>query len=197
MKIKEGYDIDIKNRKATINKATMTSHDIYETTRVIEDNIRKGKATPQEMAQLDALKQHSVDIWKPITYNFDNWTIDNYKAEPKIQSSSGASVGKIKTYKPVGRTTSGEIGELGTEVRAKTLHNGLLMETKKSSKERFYGGSKGNYKIIDEETGTLVGFAKDYEDAIKYSQNQEWLDRIKRAKEVFFKRYPHLKKGTQ
>ena len=119
------------------------------------------------------------------------------KETPKQEIKAETQVGKIKTYKPVGRTTSGEIGELGTESRARTLYNGLLMETKKSPKEHFYGGSKGNYKIIDEETGTLVGFAKDYEDAIKYSQNQEWLDKIKRAKEVFFKKYPHLKKGTQ
>ena len=120
-----------------------------------------------------------------------------YLEEPTNENKTDIQVGKIKTYKPVGRTTSGEIVELGTESRARTLHNGLLMETKKSPKEHFYGGSQGNYKIIDEETGTLVGFAKDYEDAIKYSQNQEWIDRIKRAKEVFFKKYPHLKKGTQ
>ena len=119
------------------------------------------------------------------------------KETPKQEIKAETQVGKIKTYRPVGRTANGQIGELGTEARAKTLHNGLLMETKKSPREHFYGGSKGNYKIIDEETGTLVGFAKDYEDAIKYSQNQEWLDRIKRAKEVFFKKYPHLKKGTR
>ena len=197
MKIKEGYNIDVKNRKATVDKAAFQSHDVYETTRVLEDKIRKGTATPKDIAQHKALKEHNIKMWDSIQYNFNNWTIDNYKQQPKVQSLSGTPVGKIKTYKPVGRTTNGEIGELGTEVRAKTLHNGLLMETKKNPKERFYGGSKGNYKIIDEETGTLVGFAKDYEDAIKYSQNREWLDRIKRAKEVFFKRYPHLKKGTQ
>ena len=79
MKIKEGYNIDVKNRKATVDKAAFQSHDVYETTRVLEDKMRKGTATPQDIEQHKALKEHNIKMWDTIQYKFDNWTIDNYK----------------------------------------------------------------------------------------------------------------------
>lgn len=79
MKIKEGYEIDIPSKKAVINKWAFQSHDIYETTRVLEDKKRKGTITPKENQQLDKLKNYNVKMWDSIKYSFPNWTIDNYK----------------------------------------------------------------------------------------------------------------------
>lgn len=78
MKIKEGYDIDVKNKKATVDKAAFQSHDVYETTRVLEDKIRKNEATPEDIAKHKALKEHNIKMWDSIQYSFPNWTIDNY-----------------------------------------------------------------------------------------------------------------------
>ena len=78
MKVKEGYNIDIKNRKATVDKAAFQSHDVYETTRLLEDKVRKGIATYNEQDKLKRLKDYNIKMWDSIQYSFPDWTIDNY-----------------------------------------------------------------------------------------------------------------------
>ena len=78
MKVKEGYDIDIKNRKAIVDKAAFQSHDVYETTRELEDKVRKGTATYNDQDKLKRLKNYNIKLWDQIGYSFPNWTIDNY-----------------------------------------------------------------------------------------------------------------------
>ena len=79
MEIKEGYNIDIANKKAVIDKAAFQSHDVYETTRVLEDKIRNGEATDEDVIKLKALKNHNIEMWDEIQYSFPDWTIENYK----------------------------------------------------------------------------------------------------------------------
>jgi len=79
MKIKEGYEISVKNRKALMNNLAFHSHDIYETTRVIEDKERLGTATPEETNFKKMLNDYSVKEWDKIKYNFPNWKIEQYK----------------------------------------------------------------------------------------------------------------------
>ena len=177
MKIKEGYDIDIKNRKAIINKATMTSHDIYETTRVIEDNIRKGKATPQEIAQLDALKKHSVDIWNPITYNFDNWTIDNYKAQPKINKPTAIEYARNRD----GLTKLGKTYKVNDEFFA-------------------YKDDRGRWYITDRASGLSAAGGKTRKEALDQFNKRTEQIKIAKSKPGYqeqVKKFQELKKGTQ
>jgi len=78
MRIKEGYEIDIANRKALINKAAFQSHDIYETTRVLKDKERDGSITPQEKEKLKVLTDYGVKMWDEINYSFPDWKIEDY-----------------------------------------------------------------------------------------------------------------------
>ena len=45
----------------------------------------------------------------------------------------------------------------------------------------------------DGETGLFIKWAKDYDDAINISQDSEFLDIVKKAKETFFNKYPDVK----
>ena len=142
MKIKEGYNIDIKNKKATVDKAAFQSHDVYETTRVLEDKIRKGEATPEDINQHKALKEHNVKMWDSIQYSFPNWTIDNYKQKPKSE----------KQYKDVRKTPYGyvfnvngvSITDLGKERKS------MGMPTEKGKKYRYSVADKsGEEKVFE------------------------------------------------
>ena len=70
LKVKEGYDVDVKNKKAIINKDAITSHDIYETTRVLEDKIKAKTVTPKEKMLYDKLIERSQKAWSDVP-NFE------------------------------------------------------------------------------------------------------------------------------
>lgn len=106
--------------------------------------------------------------------------INELVEESKIEDNIGK---KIK-YNAWGRDQNNEWKQLPEQQSARQLYNGLAVHTKKEPRERIYAGSSGNYKVVDLDTGLMVGFAKDYDDAVKMSQNQELLDKIKRAKDL-------------
>lgn len=116
MKIKEGYEIDIGKRKAVMNNLAFQSHDIYETTRVLEDKQRKNEITDDEVIKLNALKEHGREMWNPITYSFPNWTIDNYKQKQKNVDDYTNELfkkAKVKTFtSQKGKNKDGDIVEI-------------------------------------------------------------------------------------
>lgn len=72
IKTKEGIEVDLKNKKAISNRVNLTSHDIYETTRIIEDKIKSKTATPDEIKLYNYLKKKAVDRWKNVpNYNLN------------------------------------------------------------------------------------------------------------------------------
>lgn len=71
MKIKEGIEVDMANKKAISNRRNVTAHDIYETTREIEDKIKQNKATEQEKKLYNDLTQESLKRWGTVpNYEF-------------------------------------------------------------------------------------------------------------------------------
>ena len=68
MKVKEGIDVDLPNRTVMLNKQGLTSHDFYETTRVLENKISKGVASEREKRLYELLTQRSIDTWRPIPF---------------------------------------------------------------------------------------------------------------------------------
>lgn len=66
LKTKEGIDTDIKNKTLMLNKRNLNSHDFYETTRVLENKILNGTATPREKRLYDILNQKAIDRWQEI-----------------------------------------------------------------------------------------------------------------------------------
>lgn len=68
MRAKEGIDVDLPNRTVMLNKQGLTSHDYYETTRVLENKISKGVATEREKRLYELLTQRSVDHWRDIPF---------------------------------------------------------------------------------------------------------------------------------
>ena len=116
-------------------------------------------------------------VEEPIETNEEietEWFDKNYKpTEP----------GKIINYKPYMNYGNGKVGRGNVTKRAKTLNNGLAMETKGDTKEHIYFGYKGKYKVVDLQTGLMVGWANNYEDAMKMSNDQQFIDKINNAKE--------------
>ena len=184
MKIKEGYKIDLANRKAVIDKLAFQSHDVYETTRVLEDKIRNGEATDEDVVKLKALKNHNIEMWDSIKYSFPDWSKENYDI-PK---------GNIVQYNAFMRDSNGGATKSKETYRARELSNGLAVETKAQPTEHHYAGNNGKYKVIDLETGSIVGYAKNYNDAYILSQDKEFINKINNAKKVFYSRYPQFKK---
>ncbi len=70
MKIKEGIEVDLKNKRAVSNRRNITAHDLYETTRVIEDKMRQNKATEEEKQLYNELTQEGKKRWATVP-NFD------------------------------------------------------------------------------------------------------------------------------
>ena len=66
MKAKEGIDVDLLNRAIHLNKAHLNSHDIYETTRVLENKMQRGVITPQEKRLYDILMKKAVEHWQGV-----------------------------------------------------------------------------------------------------------------------------------
>ena len=66
MKIKEGIEVDVKNKSAVANRKNITAHDIYETTRVIEDKMRDETATEEEKALYENLVNESKRRWAEV-----------------------------------------------------------------------------------------------------------------------------------
>lgn len=92
---------------------------------------------------------------------------------------------------------------LGEETeRAKMLNNGLAMKTQKQKGGSFYKDENGKYKqseyyiMVDIETGAICGRVNNYEDGLEKSNDPEYLDRIKKAKDNFKQRYTHIFGGN-
>jgi len=103
-------------------------------------------------------------------------------------------VGKIIKYQPYVRGTTGD-WNYGEDTRAKKLNNGLAMETKKQKNNHVYRGTEGVYKLVDIESGTTVGWAKDYEDALKKSKDRDFIGAVERARKVYWNKYPERKRN--
>ena len=72
MKIKEGIEIDLKNKKAFSDRRNVTAHDIYEKTRVLEDKIRQGTIAPEEKKLYDDMMKKMQERWAKVpNYNLD------------------------------------------------------------------------------------------------------------------------------
>ena len=94
-------------------------------------------------------------------------------------------VGKIIQYNPyVRNSTTGEFEFGENPIRARQLHNGMAVETKKADKDHTYFGHSGRYKVVDLETGLMVGWVNNYDDGITLSQDKDFLEKIRLAKEA-------------
>ena len=70
MKIKEGIEVDIANKRAFSDRRNVTAHDIYEKTRVLEDKQRAGTITPGEQKLYADMIQKSKERWAKVP-NYD------------------------------------------------------------------------------------------------------------------------------
>ena len=72
MKMKEGIVVDMKNKSAIIDRRNVTSHDIYEKTRVLEDKKKAGTITPQEEKLYKDMAERNIKRWSIVpNYNFE------------------------------------------------------------------------------------------------------------------------------
>lgn len=72
IQIKEGINIDLQNKKANIDRRNVTSHDIYEKSRVLEDKIKTKTITPSEKKLYDDLIRKSKERWAKVpNYEFN------------------------------------------------------------------------------------------------------------------------------
>ena len=108
------------------------------------------------------------------------------------ESKDEEGVGKIIKYQPM-LNDKGEF-KYGDDVRAKKLNNGLAMETKKQKTNRVYYGTEGVYKLVDTESGLTVGWAKDYEEALKKSKDKDFIGAIERARKSYWERHPERRR---
>ena len=79
MKVKEGIEIDMPNKSVVLNHSNITAHDIYETTRKLEDKIRAGSVTKEEQMLYDNLMAEGKKRWG---------SVPNYKMEFLNQKST-------------------------------------------------------------------------------------------------------------
>ena len=70
MQVKEGIIGDIANQRVFSDRTKITAHDIYETTREIEDKIKQGTATPEEIQLNKTLTEKGKKMWASVP-NFD------------------------------------------------------------------------------------------------------------------------------
>lgn len=66
MKLKEGIEVDVGKRSAYVNKDLYTSHDIYETTRLIDKEINDGTATLQRIKLKKDLDKMAMAQWSKV-----------------------------------------------------------------------------------------------------------------------------------
>lgn len=66
IRLKEGIEVDVKNKKAIADKDIPTSHEIYETTREIEREKNDGKVTPQRLKMKEDLENRSRSWWSKV-----------------------------------------------------------------------------------------------------------------------------------
>lgn len=113
-------------------------------------------------------------------------------SEPKDEEG----VGKVIKYRPF---LSGAGGDRwgDEEIRAKKLNNGIAMETKKfKSGGQFNKDENGKYvpkqyyKLVDIESGLSVGKAESYEEALAKSKDPEFVEKLERAREAYWKKHP-------
>ena len=112
------------------------------------------------------------------------------------ESKDEEGVGKVIKYRPF---LSGAGGDRwgDEEIRAKKLNNGIAMETKKfKSGGQFNKDENGKYvakqyyKLVDIESGLSVGRAESYEEALAKSKDPEFVEKLERAREAYWKKHP-------
>ena len=107
--------------------------------------------------------------------------IDNLIDDTKIVGEIGSKT----TYNPWGKNLeTNEWQQLDTPINARVLNNGLLVHTKKEPREMIYAGNRGIYRMVDKDTGLLVGYAKNFDDALRISNDKEFVDKLNRAREL-------------
>lgn len=112
-------------------------------------------------------------------------------------TTKDTEVGKTIKYSPFLRQADGSWKKDDTQQkRVKTLNNGLGIETKAQPKEMVYHEQVGKYRLVDIETGTTVGWAKDYDDALQKSNDADFIGAINRAKKVFYEKHPEVKEQS-
>jgi len=71
MAVKEGIVADMDTKRVISDRTKVTAHDIYETTRVMETNEKKGTITPEEKQLYPILTDKSKKMWATVpNYEF-------------------------------------------------------------------------------------------------------------------------------
>jgi len=168
-------------------KTTMNSPEYKE----LKQRIDNGESNAQDLEKYWEpiyQKQIAETVIENLNENVDG-TVE--KEQP---GKTDENVGKTTKYSPFLRQPDGSWKKDDTQQkRIKTLYNGLGFETKAQSKERIYHEQVGKYRLVDVESGTTVGWAKDFDDAIKKSQDKDFIGAIERARKVFYEKHPELK----
>ncbi len=181
--INKGYGSD--QARMLANKDDRDDSEDERLQKIIDERIKqgwdsKGTYDPQAIKDLGYLGFGSLEELEKNTFG--------------KKEEDNKEVGKIAKYSPFMRQADGTWKKDDTQQkRIKTLHNGLGIETKAQDKEHIYHEQVGKYRLIDVETGTTVGWAKDYDDALSKSQDQDFIGAINRAKKVFYEKHPELK----
>ena len=161
------------------------------------------KKLKQRVDNVDANYQDLNNCWKPIYEKqiaetvIENLNENKQMGEEIVNSAKDTEVGKITKYSPFLRQSDGSWKKDDTQQkRIKTLNNGLGFETKAQPKEMVYHEQVGKYRLVDIETGTTVGWAKDFDDALKKSNDADFVGAINRAKVKFFEKHPEIKEQS-
>lgn len=184
------------------SKASRENHD--KKINELNDKYGKGEISKEEW-------QDSIDLENDRYQNESRWyyekedtpydkDVAKQQAErrERDKAEDDAKVGKITKYSPLLRQQDGSWKKDDTQQkRIKQLNNGLGIETKAQDKEHYYHEQVGKYRLIDIESGTTVGWAKDFDDALKKSNDQDFIDAIERARKVFYERHPELKQQPE
>lgn len=161
------------------------------------------KELKQRVDNGDANDQDLNNYWKPIYEKqiaetvIENLNENKQAGEEIVDSAKDTEVGKTIKYSPFLRQSDGSWKKDDTQQkRVKTLNNGLGIETKAQPKEMIYHEQVGKYRLVDIETGTTVGWAKDYDDALQKSNDADFIGAINRAKVKFFEKHPEIKEQS-
>ena len=183
------------------SKASRENHD--KKINELNDKYGKGEISKEEW-------QDSIDLENDRYQNESRWyyekedtpydkDVAKQQAErrEREKAEDDAKVGKIIKYSPFLRQPDGSWKKDDTQQkRIKQLNNGLGIETKAQDKEHYYHEQVGKYRLVDIESGTTVGWAKDFDDALKKSNDQDFIGAIERARKVFYEKHPELKESS-
>lgn len=190
--------IEISNAENELEKAK----EIVERSKATM-NTPEYKELKQKVDNGDANDQDLNNYWKPIYEKqiaetvIENLNENKQAGEEIVNSAKDTEVGKVTKYSPFLRQSDGSWKKDDTQQkRVKTLNNGLAMETKAQPREMIYHEQVGKYRLVDVETGTTVGWAKDFDDALKKSNDADFIGAINRAKVKFFEKHPEIKEQS-